>query len=90
MTSVPVCLLLQMRFTVTWCFPETSSSPLLPSQRMCSIYIGLTANREVPVLSVGGIAKQYLVPGWRVGWLLIHDRHNRINHVRAALIFDGC
>lgn len=27
----------------------------------------------VPVISVGGIAKQYVVPGWRIGWLLFHD-----------------
>ncbi|KAG0258746.1 hypothetical protein DFQ27_004475 [Actinomortierella ambigua] len=30
----------------------------------------------VPVLSVGGLAKKYLVPGWRVGWVSIHDRNN--------------
>ncbi|KAI8870230.1 tyrosine aminotransferase [Ramicandelaber brevisporus] len=29
--------------------------------------------RNVPVLSVGGLAKQYLVPGWRMGWILVHD-----------------
>jgi tyrosine aminotransferase len=31
---------------------------------------------EVPVLSVGGLAKKWLVPGWRVGWIVIHDRHD--------------
>ncbi|KAF9437945.1 hypothetical protein BGZ76_010488 [Entomortierella beljakovae] len=30
----------------------------------------------VPVLSVGGLAKKYLVPGWRIGWLFIHDRND--------------
>lgn len=29
---------------------------------------------DVPVLSVGGASKQFVVPGWRAGWLLIHDR----------------
>ena len=29
----------------------------------------------VPVLSTGGIAKEFLVPGWRVGWILVHDRN---------------
>ncbi|TFJ85953.1 hypothetical protein NSK_002773 [Nannochloropsis salina CCMP1776] len=28
---------------------------------------------DVPVLTVGGMAKQFAVPGWRVGWLLLHD-----------------
>lgn len=30
----------------------------------------------VPVLSVSGMAKMFLVPGWRVGWIQIHDRGN--------------
>ena len=34
-------------------------------------------SKNVPVLSCGGLGKKYLVPGWRVGWILIHDR-NRI------------
>eukprot|EP00698_Gefionella_okellyi_P003839 TRINITY_DN13565_c0_g1_i1.p1 TRINITY_DN13565_c0_g1~~TRINITY_DN13565_c0_g1_i1.p1 ORF type:complete len:421 (-),score=83.23 TRINITY_DN13565_c0_g1_i1:704-1927(-) len=40
---------------------------------------------EVPILSVGGIAKQYLVPGWRVGWVLIQDRHDRLQAIRGPL-----
>ncbi|XP_071958696.1 tyrosine aminotransferase-like [Antedon mediterranea] len=31
---------------------------------------------EVPVLSCGGTAKRFLAPGWRIGWILVHDRHN--------------
>ena len=31
-------------------------------------------SREVPVVSVGGIAKAYCVPGWRVGWLLVYAK----------------
>ena len=30
---------------------------------------------DVPVLSVGALSKRWLVPGWRCGWLLVHDRH---------------
>ncbi|XP_033625481.1 tyrosine aminotransferase-like [Asterias rubens] len=29
--------------------------------------------KNVPVLTCGGLAKRYLVPGWRLGWILIHD-----------------
>lgn len=29
---------------------------------------------DVPVLSVGGISKQFVVPGWRLGWVIAHDR----------------
>ncbi|XP_051952641.1 tyrosine aminotransferase-like [Xyrauchen texanus] len=31
---------------------------------------------DVPILSCGGLAKRWLVPGWRMGWVLIHDRNN--------------
>ncbi len=29
--------------------------------------------KNVPVLVCGGMAKKYLIPGWRLGWILIHD-----------------
>jgi tyrosine aminotransferase len=29
---------------------------------------------DVPVLSVGGLAKEFVIPGWRVGWLILHDK----------------
>jgi len=35
-------------------------------------------SKEVPILSCGGIAKQYLVPGWRVGWILIYDKNETL------------
>ncbi|KAK3809262.1 MAG: tyrosine aminotransferase [Benniella sp.] len=41
--------------------------------------------KTVPILSVGGLAKKYLVPGWRLGWIFIHDR----NDVFAAEVRDG-
>ncbi|KAJ1979859.1 hypothetical protein H4R33_005620 [Dimargaris cristalligena] len=39
----------------------------------------------VPILTVGGLAKQWLVPGWRVGWILIHDRQQLFSQVRRGL-----
>ncbi|KAF9283013.1 hypothetical protein BGZ74_002041, partial [Mortierella antarctica] len=41
--------------------------------------------QTVPVLAVGGLAKKYLVPGWRVGWIFIHDRNNVFAEVREGL-----
>lgn len=29
---------------------------------------------NVPILVCGGISKRFLVPGWRLGWIIIHDR----------------
>ncbi|EGD81724.1 tyrosine aminotransferase [Salpingoeca rosetta] len=42
---------------------------------------------NVPVLSCGGLAKRFLVPGWRVGWVLIHDPVNAFTeNVRPGLL----
>ena len=39
----------------------------------------------VPVLSIGGMAKEFLVPGWRVGWITIHDRNNALASIRQGM-----
>lgn len=44
-----------------------------------------TCTDQVPILTVGGIAKQYLVPGWRVGWIVVHDPQGYLGEVRQGL-----
>jgi len=56
-----------------FCFTGLDS-PLMGSLRV-----------KTPVISVGGISKKYLVPGWRLGWLVIHDADNALKKVRMAL-----
>ncbi|XP_056621685.1 tyrosine aminotransferase [Triplophysa dalaica] len=42
---------------------------------------------DVPILSCGGLAKRWLVPGWRMGWILIYDRNNIFgNEIREGLV----
>ncbi|KAG8306425.1 hypothetical protein J6590_047834 [Homalodisca vitripennis] len=31
---------------------------------------------DVPILSCSGLTKRFLTPGWRMGWIVIHDRNN--------------
>lgn len=33
-------------------------------------------SEDVPVLTCSGITKRFLAPGWRLGWVIIHDRQN--------------
>lgn len=40
---------------------------------------------NVPVLTLGGLAKQWLVPGWRIGWILIHDSVGAFADIRKGL-----
>ncbi|ESN98752.1 hypothetical protein HELRODRAFT_185032 [Helobdella robusta] len=40
----------------------------------------------VPILTCGGLTKKYLVPGWRMGWVLVHDPLKLFNlEVRKGL-----
>ncbi|KAM4834038.1 tyrosine aminotransferase isoform 1-T3 [Thomomys bottae] len=46
-----------------------------------------TLSTSVPILSCGGLAKRWLVPGWRLGWILIHDRRDIFgNEIRDGLV----
>jgi len=37
--------------------------------------VAARAGRTVPVITVSGLAKQFLLPGWRVGWICFHDKY---------------
>ncbi|GAB1602596.1 tyrosine aminotransferase-like [Argonauta hians] len=42
---------------------------------------------DVPVLTCSGIAKRFLVPGWRLGWIVINDRQNCFEkEIRGGLL----
>jgi tyrosine aminotransferase len=42
---------------------------------------------NVPVLACGGLAKRWLVPGWRVGWVLVRDKNGVLaKEVKPALV----
>ncbi|XP_021112393.1 tyrosine aminotransferase isoform X2 [Heterocephalus glaber] len=46
-----------------------------------------TLSTNVPILSCGGLAKRWLIPGWRLGWILIHDRRDIFgNEIRDGLV----
>ncbi|XP_076686618.1 tyrosine aminotransferase isoform X2 [Andrena cerasifolii] len=41
---------------------------------------------KVPILSCSGLTKRFLVPGWRMGWIIVHDRQNVLEEeIRKAL-----
>ncbi|CAG8719910.1 18003_t:CDS:2 [Dentiscutata erythropus] len=42
--------------------------------------------KSVPILKVSGLAKRYLVPGWRVGWVIIYDQNGILDEIRNALL----
>uniref|UniRef100_A0A3B4E8Z9 Tyrosine aminotransferase n=1 Tax=Pygocentrus nattereri TaxID=42514 RepID=A0A3B4E8Z9_PYGNA len=53
----------------------------------CEFHSLANLSSDVPILSCGGLAKRWLVPGWRMGWILIHDRNNIFgSEIREALV----
>jgi len=45
----------------------------------------ISAETPVPVISCGGISKQYLVPGWRVGWVVVSDPGNAMVNCKQGI-----
>lgn len=44
-----------------------------------------TVAPDIPVLSLGGLAKEFIIPGWRVGWVVVQDQTRRFEEVRNGL-----
>ena len=45
----------------------------------------LSKEMDVPVITCGGLAKRFMVPGWRVGWILLFDPAGYLQAVRMGL-----
>ncbi|XP_065676307.1 tyrosine aminotransferase-like [Hydra vulgaris] len=52
-----------------------------------TFYPMASLTETVPILSCCAISKRFLVPGWRLGWIQIHDRNNILEELRCRL-FD--
>ncbi|XP_059621309.1 tyrosine aminotransferase-like [Phlebotomus argentipes] len=42
-------------------------------------------SKNVPVIQLGAISKRFLAPGWRLGWIILHDRNDILKEVRGNL-----
>lgn len=56
---------------------------VFPDVEYCSIS---SLSENVPVLSCGGLTKRFLVPGWRLGWIVIHDRNGVFQDIRKVCV----
>jgi tyrosine aminotransferase len=49
-----------------------------------------TSAGPVPLITIGGLAKRWLVPGWRIGWILLHDPEHLFKFDMARALRDVC
>ncbi|KAI8978001.1 tyrosine aminotransferase [Pilobolus umbonatus] len=71
---------------------EKHHVPIIADEIYCDLVFGksvfypmATLTSTVPILSVGGLAKKWLVPGWRLGWITIHDRNGVFKDINEGL-----
>ncbi|XP_031827481.1 tyrosine aminotransferase [Nomia melanderi] len=71
------------RYYVPIIADEIYEHMVFPGQSFHSL---ASLSSEVPILSCSGLTKRFLVPGWRMGWIIIHDRENVLDkEIRKAL-----
>jgi len=44
-----------------------------------------SCSKDVPVFSLNGVSKVYYAPGWRIGYMAIHDPNNKLVSVRDGV-----
>ena len=42
-------------------------------------------SKKTPVITLNGISKGYFAPGWRIGYIAIHDPKNKLEYVRDGI-----
>lgn len=43
-------------------------------------------SKTVPVISCSGLTKRFIMPGVRMGWIIIHDKQNKLSEIRQGLV----
>jgi tyrosine aminotransferase len=49
--------------------------------------ISAQMGRTVPIVTASGIGKQFLLPGWRVGWICFQDKYVMVTEMHPFLCF---
>ena len=44
-----------------------------------------SCSNDVPVVSLNGVSKVYYAPGWRIGYMALHDPSGRLHLVRDGI-----
>lgn len=58
----------------------TWSAPFTPLAKLSS---------SVPIITLSGLSKRFLLPGWRVGWLALHDPLGVAGAIKEGMVVWG-
>lgn len=61
---------------------EIYESMTFPGVKFHSI---ASLSKNVPVLTCSGLTKRFLMPGIRLGWIIVNDKHNALADVKMGL-----
>lgn len=49
-------------------------------------FVSLAAlSKDVPILICSGLTKRFICPGWRMGWIIVHDPIKAFDEIRVGL-----
>lgn len=43
-------------------------------------------SKNVPIISCSGLTKRFIMPGVRIGWISLHDRHDALKEIKRGFI----
>jgi len=53
-------------------------------------HVGLSSiSKDVPVIGLNGFSKNYLVPGWRCGYMFFHDPTDKLTDLKGAIFAEA-
>jgi len=53
-------------------------------------HVGLSSlSKDVPVIGLNGFSKNYLVPGWRCGYMFFHDPTDKLTDLKNAIFAES-
>lgn len=47
---------------------------------------GHLSGEDVPIITIGGIEKTLLVPGWGISWMIFNDPHKKLADIKRACL----
>ncbi|KAM0745820.1 tyrosine aminotransferase [Meredithblackwellia eburnea MCA 4105] len=76
-----------MSWDVPGPLPASASAPRIQGKFNRGLFTPYAAVAgSAPVLVVGAVSKRWLAPGWRLGWVIVHDPLNVLAQVREGLV----